>query len=210
MFNNGGDFKTDGEWSLNSPQNVETLTFLKDLSTKYKVTNENAERTNHDDGTFPLFQQGLAGMTIGFGPLSNAIDAQFPDLNYGIAPMPTNDGKDPRTYGITDYLMAFKKKDNQDALQAFYSQYYRPDQINTWIKAEGFLPVTTSGIKEFASEKALTVYLETLPNIQLAPTNDPNYNKVKLTIQAEIGLVLKPGGDPQKFLDQLQELAVSQ
>src|SRR3989449_7525348 len=28
MFNNGGNWKTDDKWSINSPQNVDTLTFL--------------------------------------------------------------------------------------------------------------------------------------------------------------------------------------
>ena len=36
--------------------------------------------------------------------------------------------------------MAFKKKGNQDAVKAFYDLYYSPDQVNTFIKAEGFLP----------------------------------------------------------------------
>jgi multiple sugar transport system substrate-binding protein len=29
MFNNGGDWKKDGKWTINSAQNVETLSFLK-------------------------------------------------------------------------------------------------------------------------------------------------------------------------------------
>lgn len=207
MFNNGGDFKKDGEWTLNSPQNIETLNFMKDLSVKYGVTNENPGHFNRDDGAFSLFEQGKAGMVVGFGPLSTALDAQFPNLKYGIAPMPTNDGQSPRTYGVTDYVMSFKKKGNQDAVKAFYKLYYQPEQVNTWIKSEGFLPVTTSGIKAFASDEKLKVYLDTLPDIHLAPNSDPEYNKVQLTIKSNIGLVVASDGNPKKFLDDLQAQA---
>ena len=67
--------------------------------------------------------------------------------------MPTKaDGGTPQTFGVTDYLMAFKKKGNQDAVKAFYDLYYQKDQVNQFIKAEGFLPVTKSGIQEFSSD----------------------------------------------------------
>jgi multiple sugar transport system substrate-binding protein len=207
LFNNGGDFKSDGEWTLNSPENVETLEFIKGLSVDEGVTQNNPGATNRSDGAFPLFQQGQAGMIVGFGPLQGALDADFPDIDYGIAPMPSNDGSEPQTYGVTDYLMAFKKDGNQDAVTAFYDLYYSPDQVNTWIKSEGFLPVTTSGLAEFADDESLSVYLDTLPNIHLTPTDDPEWDKIKLTIQQNIGLAVGPDGDPQKFLDDLQAQA---
>ena len=77
----------------------------------------------------------MAAMVVGFGPLSGQLDTQYPNIHYGIAPMPTKDGSAPQTYGVTDYLMAFKKPGNTEALKAFYQLYYSPDQSNTWIKA---------------------------------------------------------------------------
>lgn len=207
LFNNGGQYKDGNSWVMNSTKNVQTLQFLKDLANKYKVTQSNPGNTNHDDGTFPLFEQGKAGMVIGFGPLSQTIDTQYKDIHYGIAPMPTNDGKAARTYGITDYLMAFKNNgSNKDAVKAFYNLYYQPDQINTWIKSEGFLPVTQSGIKAFADVPSQQIYLQMLPNIMFTPQQDPKYNTVKNTIQNNVGTVMSPSGpDPKKFLDDLQK-----
>ena len=94
-------------------------------------------------------------------------------------------------------------------MQAFYKLYYSPDEINTWIKAEGFLPVTQSGLKAFASDTKDKVYLDTLSNIHLTPTDDPEWDKLKLTIQQNIGLAVAPNGDPKKFLDDLQTQAVA-
>lgn len=207
MFNNGGDWKTDGKWTINSAKNVETLQFLKDLSAKEKVTQNNPGKTNRTDGAFPLFTSGKAGMIVGFGPLQSDLDTKYKNVNYGIAPMPTKDGSAPQTYGVTDYLMAFKKDGNQEAVKKFYELYYSPDQVNTWIKSEGFLPVTKSGLEEFKSEESLKVYLDTLPNIHLTPTDDPAWDKIKLAVQQNLGTAVSPSGDPKAVLDDLQKTA---
>ncbi|MDQ1575037.1 MAG: multiple sugar transport system substrate-binding protein [Microbacteriaceae bacterium] len=211
LFNNGGAFKQGNKWVLNSAANVKTLQFMKDLSTKYHVTQNNPGATNRTDGAFALFGQGKAGMVVGFSPLSGTLDAAK-TVNYGIAPMPSGDGKAPQTYGVTDYLMSFKKPGNQEAVKAFYKLYYQPDQINTWIKAENFLPATTSGVKVFQDDPKLAnlkVYLDTLPNAHLTPTDDPEWDKVKLALQQTLGLAVAPNGDPQKYLDNLQAQAVA-
>jgi multiple sugar transport system substrate-binding protein len=207
LFNNGGDFKKDGEWTINSAENLETLEFIRNLSVEDGVTQNSPGTTNRSDGAFPLFQQGQAGMVVGFGQFQTGLDADFPDIDYGIAPMPTGNGAEPQTYGVTDYLMAFKKDGNQEAVRAFYELYYAPDQVNTWIKSEGFLPVTTSGIETFSDDPTQAVYLETLPNIHLTPTDDPMWDKIKLAIQQSIGLVVAPDGNPKQFLDDLQAQA---
>lgn len=207
LFNNGGDFKADGKWTLYSAANVKTLEYLKSLSVDEKVTQNNPGGTNRTDGAFSLFEQGKAGMIVGFSPLQGALDTEHKDVKYAIAPMPSGDKAEPQTYGVTDYLMSFKKKGNQSAVKEFYKLYYSKAQINTWIKAEGFLPVTTSGMAEFADDPKLKVYLDTLPNIHLTPTDDPEWDKIKLTIQQNIGLAVAPDGDPKKFLDDLQAQA---
>lgn len=207
MFNNGGDWKSDGKWTINSAKNVETLQFLKDLSAKDKVTQNNPGKTNRTDGAFPLFTSGKAGMIVGFGPLQGDLDTKYKNVKYGIAPMPTKDGSAPQTYGVTDYLMSFKKSGNQEAVKKFYELYYAKDQVNTWIKSEGFLPVTKSGLEEFSSETSLKVYLDTLPNIHLTPTDDPAWDKIKLAVQQNLGTAVSPSGDPKAVLDDLQKTA---
>jgi multiple sugar transport system substrate-binding protein len=205
LVNNGGDWKADGKWTINSDKNVATLSFLKKLADE-KVTQNNPGKTNRTDGAFPLFQSGKAGMVVGFSPLSAKLDSDK-KINYGIAPMPTKDGSAPQTYGVTDYLMAFKKSGNSDAIKAFYDLYYSPDEVNTFIKAEGFLPVTKSGVTQFSAQDNLKVYLDTLPNVHLTPTDDPTWDKVKLDVQQNIGAAVSANGDPKKVLDALQKNA---
>ncbi|GAA3631169.1 sugar ABC transporter substrate-binding protein [Kineosporia mesophila] len=207
MFNNGGNWKTDGKWSINSAANVETLSFLKKLADD-GVTQNNPGKTNRTDGAFADFAAGKAGMVVGFSPLAGTLD-ESKKVDYGVAPMPTNNGDEPKSYGVTDYLMAFKKDGNADAIKAFYDLYYQPDQVNTFIKDEGFLPVTQSGVEKFSSDEKLKVYLDTLTGVQLTPTDDPKWDTVKLAVQQKIGAAVGKDGDPQAVLDDLQKQAES-
>ena len=205
-FNNGGDWKSNGKWSINSPKNVDTLAFLKKLSVTDKVTQNNPAKTNRAQA-FDLFKSGKAGMVVGFSPLAGALDADK-KVNYAVAPMPTKEaGGTPQTFGVTDYLMSFKKPGNQAAVKAFYELYYQKDQVNQFIKDEGFLPVTKSGLEVFATDPKLAVYLATLSNIHLTPTDDPTWDKVKLAVQQNIGAGVSPNGDPQAVLTALQKTA---
>ena len=207
LVNNGGDWKSGDTWTINSPQNIQALEFLKKLADE-KLTQNNPGKTNRTDGAFSLFSSGKAGMVVGFSPLAATLDTDK-KVEYGIAPMPTRDGSAPQTYGVTDYLMAFKKPGNQAAVKAFYDLYYQPDQVNAFIKAEGFLPVTKTGVQQFSSDPALKVYLDTLPAAHLTPTDDPGWDKVKLAVQQSLGAAVGPKGDPKAVLDELQKQATA-
>ena len=206
-FNNGGTWKNGDTWAINSEANVKTLAFMKKLAVEDKVTQNNPGKTNRQQA-FDLFKSGNVGMVVGFSPLAADLD-KAKKVDYGVAPMPTADGGTPKTFGVTDYLMAFKKPGNQQAVKDFYDLYYSKDQVNQFIKAEGFLPVTKTGLDYFKSDPKLKVYLDTLPNIQLTPTDDPAWDKVKLAVQQNLGSGVGTNGDPKKTLDSLQKTAES-
>jgi multiple sugar transport system substrate-binding protein len=105
--------------------------------------------------------------------------------------------------------MAFKKKGNQESVKKFLDLYYQPENITRWIAAEGFLPVTKSGLQQMSTNAKLRPYLEALPSAKLAPTTDPAWDKVKLDVQQNIGLAVQPGGNPRQVLEQLQKNALA-
>jgi len=207
MWNGGGDWKARDAWTINSDANVRTLQLLADLANREKVTQVNPGKTNRTDGAFQLFKDGKVGMVIGFSPLAAQLDAEK-KVDYAVAAMPTSIGT-PVTLGVEDYLMAFKKKDNQEAVKRFLDLYYQPENITRWISAEGFLPVTKSGLAQMSSNEKLKPYLDALPNARLAPTTDPAWDRVKLDVQQNIGRAVQPGGNPKQVLDQLQANAVA-
>jgi multiple sugar transport system substrate-binding protein len=205
MWNNGGDWKAGEAWAINSEKNVQTLQFLAALANTHKVTQINPGKTNRTDGAFQLFKDGKVGMVMGFSPLAAQLDAEG-KVRYGVTQMPTNVAA-PVTLGVEDYLMAFKKKGNQEAVRQFLDFYYQPEHITRWITAEGFLPVTKSGLRQMSGNEKLKPYLDALPTARLAPTTDPVWDKVKLDVQQNIGLAVQPGGDPKQVLDRLQKNA---
>jgi len=207
MWNNGGDWKTADRWTINSDKNVQTLQFLADLANRHRVTQVNPGKTNRTDGAFQLFKDGKVGMVIGFSPLAAQLDAEG-KVEYGVTAMPTN-ADAPVTLGVEDYLMAFKKKDNRDAVRQFLDLYYQPDNITRWITAEGFLPVTKAGVERMSGNAKLRPYLDALPRARLAPTTDPVWDKVKLDVQQNLGLAVQPGGNPRQVLDALQQRATA-
>jgi multiple sugar transport system substrate-binding protein len=207
MWNNGGDWKSGDQWTIDSERNLQALAFLAGLANVHQVTQVNPGKTNRTDGAFQLFKDGKVGMVMGFSPFAAQLDAEG-KVQYGVAQMPTNIGT-PVTLGVEDYLMAFKKKGNQEAVKRFLDLYYRPENITRWIEAEGFLPVTKSGLARMGTNPKLTPYLDALPNAKLAPTTDPTWDKVKLDVQQNIGLAVQPGGDPKQVLDRLQKDAVA-
>lgn len=207
MWNGGGDWTSGDAWAIDSEANVRTLGFLADLANRHRVTQVNPGKTNRTDGAFQLFKDGKVGMVMGFSPLAAQLDAEG-RVRYGVAEMPTRLAR-PVTLGVEDYLMAFKKKDNREAVKRFLDLYYRPDTITKWITAEGFLPVTKSGLARMRANAKLAPYLDALPNARLAPTTDPAWDRVKLDVQQTIGLAVQPGGDPKAVLARLQKNAVA-
>jgi multiple sugar transport system substrate-binding protein len=207
MWNNGGDWKSGDRWTIDSAENVAALAFLADLANGRKLTQVNPGKTNRTDGAFQLFKDGKVGMVMGFSPLAAQLDAEG-KVRYGVTQMPTNVGKSV-TLGVEDYLMAFKKKDNREAVKGFLDLYYQPEQITRWIAAEGFLPVTASGLAKMGDNPKLKPYLDALPNARLAPTTDPTWDRVKLDVQQSIGLAVQPGGDPKQVLERLQKSALA-
>jgi multiple sugar transport system substrate-binding protein len=205
MWNNGGDWKSGDRWTIDGDKNVQTLEFLAALANRHGVTQVNPGKTNRTDGAFQLFKDGKVGMVMGFSPLAKQLDAEG-KVRYGVAQMPTNVGTSI-TLGVEDYLMAFKRKGNQEAVKQYLELYYQPDKITRWIRAEGFLPVTKSGLAQMSGDAKLKPYLDALPNAKLAPTTDPTWDRVKLDVQQSIGLAVQPGGDPRQVLARLQKNA---
>ncbi|WP_067071809.1 extracellular solute-binding protein [Carbonactinospora thermoautotrophica] len=207
MNNGGGWVDASGEWAVNSPRNVETLTFLRDL-TKSGLTQPNPETTNRKD-VFNLFAQGKIGMLNGavFMPTS-FINPVNPNLRYGVAPLPSKDGATHNTLGVVDFLMAFKKDDgaNKEAVSKFLDFCYAKENVAKFLEDEGFLPVTRSAGEALNSDAYLKQFIDQLPNAKFAPTDDPAWQAVDGAAKQRLGTAVA-NTDPKAVLDQIQQTA---
>jgi len=83
MFNNGGNWKTDGKWTINSPQNVQTLSFLKKLAvTDTRASGRPSTLAKHARSARSA---SLAGATIAATSRSIAGSARRSTLPFGVS-----------------------------------------------------------------------------------------------------------------------------
>jgi multiple sugar transport system substrate-binding protein len=205
MWSNGGDWKKGSQWTINSPKNIQTLSWLNDLANKYKVTEVNPGHTNRTDGVWALFSQGKVGLVMGSPGTFVGMLQKNPSLHYGITAVPSNGGPHV-TLGVEDYLMAFKKPGNQAAVKAFLNFFYRSDNYAKFLTVEGFLPTTKSGSAALKSNPKFAPYLKLLGGARFYPSDDPAWPKVQGAVQQTLGTAVQ-GKSPASVLKQLQKVA---
>jgi multiple sugar transport system substrate-binding protein len=205
MWGGGGNWKTGSKWTINSARNVATLQYMVNLANKYKVTESNPGKTNRTDGVWASFAQGKMGMCMGSPGTFIGMLKKNPKVHYGIAAIPVNAGQKPVTLGVEDYLMAFKKSGNQDAVKKFLAFFYQRDNYAKFLTTEGFLPTTKSGSAALKSNPAFSPYLKLLPSARFYPSDDPVWPKVQGAVQNELGTAFS--SSPKSVLDQIQRVA---
>jgi multiple sugar transport system substrate-binding protein len=205
MWGNGGDWKRDGKWTLNLPENVEGVQFLSDLVNKEKVTNPKPTAIHRDD-MHKVFGAGKIGMMISANFLPTILKKDAPNLNYDIAPIPVADGKKPINLGVADYLMVFKSSKHPEAVGKFLEFFYEDARYEAYMNEEGMLPVTQGAADSMAAKSELhKALIGQLPIAKFYPNTDPAFPEVRLeAIKAmqEIILGVKPA---QNALDDLQK-----
>lgn len=202
---NGGHWVDEsGKWTINSEQNVETLQYLKGMVDE-GLTQPNPARTDRAD-VFNAFAQGKIGMVRGMPQLEGIIKEQGGKIKYAIAPNPSNGDNPSTTLGVQDYLMAFNNEGNQDTVRKFLDFVFDEKNYAELLKTEGFLPTTTTGGEALADDKALKLFIDTLPSAKFYPVTDPNWTKVDGEVKKTIGTAVQ-GTDPKQVLDRIQQKA---
>lgn len=150
-FNNGGGFvDANGDWAINSPENVEAVEFIAEL---YNSGYCNANPAT--DTRYPLqdsFNAGSLAMMI--GPF-NMIAADSA-VNYAVADLPSQTGT-PVALGVCDQLMVFKDEDAKDqaartaAITKFFDAFYEMETYAGYMVYEGFLPATLDASEHLAT-----------------------------------------------------------
>jgi multiple sugar transport system substrate-binding protein len=207
MWGNGGDWKQGDSWTINSPQNVAALQFMKKLADE-RLTEPNPGKTNRTDGVWKLFAQGKVAMTaiMPLGTFANST-MKDADFEWASAPFPVNQGNPEFTLGVMDSMMAFKKPGNQEPVKKFLSFLYQQDNYLKFNQTEGFLPVTASASAAMKDDPVAGPGIALLPKARFYPLTDPNWGKVRGAVLNQLGTALEPNGDPKKVLDAIQQVA---
>ena len=209
IWNNGGDFTdADGNWTLDTPENVEAIEYAISLVKDGYTNSDPANETRYT--LQDLFGAGQLAMMIGPNsiPTYIAVDKNPEDvINYGTAPIPANGGKASVSAGVMDRFMCFDNDHSDEKIEAiktFFDFFYDDARYSDWVLMEGFLPATSAGGEIVAaSDPDMAPWVDIVGSCKFYPTAKAEWADVKQgVINVEQQALM--GGNVQELLDELQ------
>jgi multiple sugar transport system substrate-binding protein len=207
MLGNGGNFQdASGNWTIDSPQNVETFQFLKGLVSS-GATEPNPGTKNRTD-LWKQFAQGQIGMINGSPALIPIIQAGkvLADTDWTSVPIAGKTGPLQTTLGVCDFAAAFKAggTSKQAAIKKFLDFAYQDKYQLQFDREYSLLPATTSGANALASDKVFGPFLQALPKAVQYPSSTA-WAAVKTQVQQTIGTAVNK--DPKQVLSTIEQTA---
>lgn len=205
VWNNGGDFTdADGNWTLNSPENVEAIEYAIGLVNDGYTNSDPANETRYD--LQDMFGTGKVAMMIAPNSLPTYVADGGNEVNYGMAAIPNNNGTSISA-GVMDRFMCFDNDYSDEELEAiktFFDYFYDDARYSAWVEMEGFLPATTTGGEALAAkDETMAEWIDIVGSCKFYPTAKAEWADVKQgVISAEQNALL--GESVQEQLDNLQ------
>lgn len=204
-WNNGGGFvDADGNWTLNSAENVEAIEYAIGLVNSGYTNTDPATETRYD--LQDMFGAGKVAMMIAPNSLPTYCAEGGYEVNYAVSAIPTNSGTSVSA-GVMDRFMCFDNgysDEEMEAIKTFFDFFYEDDRYSDWVLMEGFLPATSAGGEAVAAaDPAQAAWVEIVGSSNFYPTAKAEWADVKQgVIDVEQNALL--GGDVQELLDALQ------
>jgi len=208
FFGAGGGWIENGRWTIDSPSNVEGLTYLKRLFDQ-GLTDPEPTVTTRDEKQ-RILGDGKLGMMISGNYFAQVVPREFPGVRWGVGPIPVKEGIPPIAFGVQDVLVSFKT-DHTDkaALSKFLDFLYDDRNYEEMTTREGFIPVTASvGDKLSRQDEGMRSNIAALRRAKFYPIQEPAWQAIMDTSRKMGDAVLYDNLSPQAALEQLQRFAV--
>lgn len=206
--NGGGFVDAEGNWAVNSPENVEAIEYAIDLVNSGYTNPNPATQTRYD--LQDMFGAGKLAMCIAPNSMASYCEQKGYEVNMATAGIPANEGKTASSVGVMDRVMAFKDESAPDqaardaAIGAFAKFFYDPENYVGWVSMEGFLPAVNSAVEALvASDPSFETWLSVLDGCQFYPDAMPEWDSVRQGVIAAEQAALT-GASVQDELDKLQ------
>ncbi|MGP3989615.1 ABC transporter substrate-binding protein [Streptomyces sp. 3N207] len=208
ILGNGGSFVDSvGNYTLNSPENVETFQWLRDNLVTPGYTEPSPQRVDRQK-MFDAFTEGDVGILNGHPTLMQQADKK--KISYGTAKLPGNDGPAEGTLGVADWMMAFNKNGHREACGKFLAFVYEEKNHYAFTSQYGLLPVTSSAsqrMRKDKKQKKLWPFLDQLAGAEFYPVGKVSWADTSAIIKKTIGQAAMKDGDPKGVLTTLQRKA---
>jgi multiple sugar transport system substrate-binding protein len=205
----GGFTDSVGNYNFDNAANVEAFDWVKKNLVDAKLVGPKDPAVTNRQDVFDDFLAGDAGMINGHPTL--LAQAKAKGIDVGVAPLPGQDGPDPDTLGVADWMMAFNHNKNRDADGKFLQFVYQEKNTVKFLDEYGLLPVTTSASNAMLADpkdKDLVQFLNLLPEAVFYPVNKTSWTPVSDRVKKVIGKAVHE--DPKSVLSDLQIYAEQQ
>jgi multiple sugar transport system substrate-binding protein len=206
LWSNGGDVMNEsGEFTLNTPEAVEALTFYDSFFEDGLSPNQVPEGFDITPafvaGTHPMFFSGPWHL----GLIEEAGGADI-EGKWAIAPMPQKESATSFVGGSN--LVVFNESDNKDAAWAFVNFLSQPDTQVTWYEEATVLPSVQEGWEDpaLADDENLAVFGEQLQDTKAQPAIS-TWSEVGEALNASLERLTTGDADPQAIADEMQQAA---
>jgi len=205
IWNNGGDFTdAEGNWTLNSPENVEAVEFIVGMVEAGLTNSDPANETRYDNQD--MLGAGKVAMMIGPNSIPTYVAEGGYDVNLAVASIPCTTGTSV-SQGVMDRIMCFDNGYTEAELAAVtkvVDAFYDDAPYSDWVIMEGFLPATTAGGEALvAADPDQAPWLDIVGSAKFYPTAKAEWADVKQGVIDVLQQALL-GGDVQELLDNLQ------
>ena len=203
--NNGGFVDADGNWTLNSAENVEAVNFIVSMVQAGLTNTDPTTETRYD--LQEMFASGKVAMMVGPNQISKYCE-QNGGINYGIASLPTNGDAAGASVGVMDRIMCFAEENRTEsekaAITAVVDAFYDDEPYSEWVLMEDFLPATSTGNELCAqANPGMAAWIDVIGSAKFYPAAKAEWADVKLGVIDVLQQTLL-GGDAQALLDALQ------
>ncbi|MET7450756.1 extracellular solute-binding protein [Streptomyces sp. NPDC005574] len=209
MLSGGGGYTDQlGTYQIDSTQNIDTFTWLKDDLVGKGLTGPVAPGKLNRATAFAAFADGQVGMLNGHPSLMKSAAAK--GVKFGMVPMPGAQAQSKVAMGVADWMMAFKKNGHAEQVGDFLDFVYSKKNVLAFSREYDLLPVTNSASEVMGGAKRdadLKPFLTELPLSELPPVGKTSWADVSADVKKEIGQAVAPGGDPASILSRLQTTA---
>ncbi|MFJ5549614.1 extracellular solute-binding protein [Streptomyces sp. NPDC093225] len=215
LSNGGGWADSSGGYNIASDANVQTFKWIRDNLVRPGLTGPGEPAAFNRQDAFDAFLRGDVGMLNGYPSLSH--EAAKRGISVGAIEMPQADwlaasGETPPTFGVADWMVAFKENGNREPIGKFLDFLYADKNLEEFAGRYHLLPSTvTAGrdSKDTTADGTDAQFLTALRGAQLYPVNSPSWLSVSDTIKRNIGRAVAPDADPKRVLEDIAEKARS-
>ncbi|MGA5250805.1 extracellular solute-binding protein [Streptomyces sp. NRRL S-1314] len=209
LSGDGGYTDIGGTYGIDSTENIETFSWLRDELVGKGLTGPVAPGKLDRAKAFEAFAAGDVGMLNGHPSLMDM--ARKKGVKFGMVPIPGAEGETTSTLGVADWMMAFEENGHRDEIGDFLDFVYSEENVLGFSREYDLLPVTNSASRAMAAsgqDKELKPFLDQLPLSELYPVGKTSWAAVNAAIKQRIGRAVEPGGSPAGVLGELQAAAV--